>query len=205
MSKHCVDLMLFTTIVLLSADLTWRSKEPQLAQSDATVNATAAELLAEAEAKRETDAAQQAEKREEVAKVRAGTAERRVSEASAAREQAETEPKKQAALALSAQGQMQSANAQAAAAEQRADHAEAALRRLRAQRNKARVPQVLLPPNVVRRTDFGNWNDRLDIVNRPPGRFFGAPAMARSAVTGAIWSGWCPTDDLGVGVLYGRW
>jgi len=29
--------------------------------------------------------------------------------------------------------------------------------------------------------------------------------MARSAVTGAIWSGWYPADDLEVRVLYGPW
>lgn len=39
---------------------------------------------------------------------------------------------------------------------------------------------------------------------RPPeeaGRFFGAPCMARTAVTGAIRPEWCPADDLEVRVL----
>ena len=32
-----------------------------------------------------------------------------------------------------------------------------------------------------------------------------APGMARSAVTGAIWPGWYPADDLEVEVLCGPW
>ena len=33
----------------------------------------------------------------------------------------------------------------------------------------------------------------------------GAPGMARSAVTGAIWPGWYPADDFEVEVLCGPW
>jgi len=34
---------------------------------------------------------------------------------------------------------------------------------------------------------------------------FGAPGMARSALTGAVWPGWYPAADLEVKVLYGPW
>jgi hypothetical protein len=168
MSKHRVDVMLFTAIMLLSFDLASRVKGPQFAHDGAVeerrgrqidealalakqreFDAQAAQHLVEEESSRQRDISQQAKQREELAKAQMVAAERRASQADAARERVEVEIRKQASIAEQARGQVQLAATQATLAQQRATEAVAAkeraemeVRRLKEQRNRAPAPRA---------------------------------------------------------------
>jgi hypothetical protein len=62
---------------------------------------------------------------------------------------------------------------------------------------------MVLPTSILDYRPSPSAHNQMRKAPARTGAFIGAPGMARSAVTGAIWSGWYPTDDLEVRVLYG--